>query len=813
MKAFRWISLIVILSMVFSVSASPQTVKAQSLGASPVTRSTLFVPGEVVVAFNGATDSVTYSAQATALSGQVGAQVVGSYGNTALLSFAANADVQTLAKQISSTQGIKYAEPNYISWVPEADAKIKGIQKQLTQITRKDKNGKTHTIPVQDLLAMRTISHGKSVPTYANDMYNSWGVSWSRANVIWTETAASPQVCVLDTGVDITHPDLATKVVAGWDFINNDATVVDDFGHGTHVAGTIAAKANDGVGPAGISNGQVLAVKVLSSQGWGTDFDIFEGLEYCASKPAVKVINMSLGGPFSQDEAQGVADAVAAGKLIVAAAGNASTSDESNAYPAAFADSNNSSAYISASVISVAAARSPWSGSNGDGTIGIYNGSETDAYYNCATDFSNYGSWVNIVAPGEDIYSTTPYSSPFWLNFYEGISPKYDYLSGTSMATPHVAGAAARVWSLNKNMTNNQVKNLLIQSGTALNIVEDPAFTNASDQTQGYNGDYDPTGITGEGPFCWPSSMSSATYLDVAAAMGRGAIESNVYDANTGLPLVNGTVQALINGTKTVKATGVVASAYSSWVDLIDLPVSNSYALTVSASGYTSGIQPYIYGVPVGGKDNFGNNLTWQFGSWDDAAVPPNNKNFTVVANWGWGYELGLFLWLPYNYGGVIGPWDPYTSGTDYYQGAGTLLNVPGSPFARLNRDEEDGMGLSSIGVVSSGVYPVFNSAYQNQVYDVLMADTVDGSDLTAASPIVRVWYGGKPNWLAYFPNCTGGNNWWHAGSFYRSGNSMQYAADGTCGTGDVYNGVNDGVWPYSKQAGVTIKSSNQTAK
>jgi subtilisin family serine protease len=803
MKALRWISWITILSMVFSLCASPQTVKAQSKPPQAVTRDTLFVPGEVVVGFKSGGVIAKSGAQALALAGQVSAQVVGSFGNTALLSFAPDADVQALAGQLASAPGVQYAEPNYISWIPEADAKIKAVKQQLSQVTRTDPNGKQHQISVKDLLAMRSISHGKAVlPTYANDMFNSWGVNAISAEMIWNEPSTSPQVCVLDTGVDLKHPDLAGKVVAGYDFINNDTSVVDDNGHGTHVSGTIAAKTNDGIGPAGISNGQVLAVKVLTAQGWGTDFDIAQGINYCATKPAVKVLSMSLGGPDSQTEYDALYNAIHIyGKLVAAAAGNDSTDDRTYSYPAAWSDDP----LIGGGLISVAAARSPWTrydDSDGSyyGDIGIYDGTDTNYYYNCATDFSNYGDWVNIVAPGENIYSTTPYNSPFWLNLKYNDSPSYDWMSGTSMATPHVAAAAARIWSLvqNKTISNSAMKGLLISSGDSLDIAEDPQFTSASDQSQGYYGDY-----TADGPFCWPESMSNATYLDVARAMGRGVIESEVTDATTGLPLVGATVQAVIDHTTTIKASGAVASPYADWVDLINLPTNYTYTLKVSAAGYTSGIQSLMSVIHVEGG-------YFMWGSPLDAPVPPLNKNFTAVANWMWGDDLSLFLWLPQNTSGVVGPWDPYTGPYDPFKGQGTLVNSPYARFYRYAAD--DGVSVESIGVVSSGAYPFYPSATGNQAYNILLADNNDGYDLNEAYPVVRVWYSGIAHYLSMIPNCGVGDNWWHAGSFYRSGTIMQYVGDDTCGTGGT-SSSGAGIWPYSKQGGVTVKAMDQPAK
>ena len=128
--------------------------------------------------------------------------------------------------------------------------------------------------------------------------------------------------------MDYSHPDLTSNIIKGYDFVNGDADPMDDFGHGTHVAGIIAAKMNNGLGMAGVSTGKVVAVKVLGSQGWGTNFDVAAGINYCANRTDVKVLSMSLGG---SDDSDAVYTAVGyavntKGKLLVAAAGNASSS-------------------------------------------------------------------------------------------------------------------------------------------------------------------------------------------------------------------------------------------------------------------------------------------------------------------------------------------------------------------------------------------------------------------------------------------------------------------------------------------------------
>ena len=257
-------------------------------------------------------------------------------------------------------------------------------------------------------------------------LWEQWGYYDVNANWVNAPTTASGvTVAVLDTGVDYNHPDLVGKVTKGYDFVNGDSDPMDDMGHGTHVAGIIGAKANNGnYGISGVSwNAKIYAVKVLNSSGTGNSFDVALGIRAAASKSTVKVINMSLGGGDSSVMQDAVEFAVVTkGKLLVASAGNSGTTTYN--YPAAY------SITYPGRVLAVAA-----------------HGPD-----HCKADFSNYGPWVSISAPGTDILSTVPISvGTMWSG--TGFLP----LSGTSMAAPHVAGAAALAWEKYKTYSNLQV--------------------------------------------------------------------------------------------------------------------------------------------------------------------------------------------------------------------------------------------------------------------------------------------------------------------------------------------------------------------
>jgi subtilisin family serine protease len=248
-----------------------------------------------------------------------------------------------------------------------------------------------------------------------NDPYWSlqWGPKKIEADWAWNTTVGDSDllVAVIDTGIDYNHPDLAANYVPlGYDWVNNDPDPRDDYGHGTHCAGIIAAAMNNNVGIAGVAQVKIMAEKVIDNGGWGYADWFAEGV-INATDSGAKILSISLGG-YGDSELMhdSLKYAYDAGVLIVAAAAN----DNSNIkpYPAGYSE-----------VVAVAA---------------------TDQNDQKAS-FSNWGDWIELSAPGVSVYSTMPTYS-VTLNGY-GYSMNYDYLSGTSMACPHVAGVAALVWS------------------------------------------------------------------------------------------------------------------------------------------------------------------------------------------------------------------------------------------------------------------------------------------------------------------------------------------------------------------------------
>jgi len=266
-----------------------------------------------------------------------------------------------------------------------------------------------------------------------------WGLASIFASSAWDTTQGSKNVviAVMDTGIDYNHPDLKGNIwrapdgSCGYDFVNSDNDPKDDNGHGTHVAGIAAATIQNSIGIAGISQTSLMAVKVLDSTGVGSYSAIANGIKWAADHGA-RVISMSLGGVYSSSTlSNAVAYAWNKGCLLVASAGN---TGGSVMYPAACEQ-----------VIAVSALAS------GDYFAG----------------YSARGSKIELSAPGSSVYSTMP-TFTVYMNSKYGVSTSYAYLSGTSMAAPHVSGVAALVWSASSSLTNQEVRNLLDRSACDL---------------------------------------------------------------------------------------------------------------------------------------------------------------------------------------------------------------------------------------------------------------------------------------------------------------------------------------------------------
>jgi subtilisin family serine protease len=232
-----------------------------------------------------------------------------------------------------------------------------------------------------------------------------WNISKGASNVI---------VGIIDTGVDLNHPDLQGHLLKGINVIDNSSPPMDDVGHGTHVAGVITALVNNDRGVAGMTwENPVLPVKVLDETGAGSTYAVAQGIVW-ATDHGAKVLNLSLG---NYADANFLHDAIRYAfdrdVVLIAASGNDNT--EEPGYPAAYSE-----------VLAVAA---------------------TDSNKQRAP-FSNFGDYIGVAAPGVNIASTYP-------------DNQYAALSGTSMASPHVTALAALIRSINPGLKNIEVMDII----------------------------------------------------------------------------------------------------------------------------------------------------------------------------------------------------------------------------------------------------------------------------------------------------------------------------------------------------------------
>lgn len=270
------------------------------------------------------------------------------------------------------------------------------------------------------------------------------------------EDASNVDVAVIDTGVDARHPDL--NVVGGYDCtVGHDQTQAwdrDVVGHGTHVAGTIAARDN-GMGVVGVAPGaRIWSIKVIDDQGYGTTASVICGLDYVVEHAEeIEVANMSLGGsgyPSACGERDPMHNAVcvaAERTVIVVAAGN-ETSDVITTSPANYPE-----------VVTVSAL-ADFDGQPGGAGLAAAGPCAAMSVDDELAAFSNYGDGVDIAAPGTCILSTLPGA----LDDAGVYQPAYGYASGTSMAAPHVAGAIARFLAANPDQRSYAIKQVLTWS-------------------------------------------------------------------------------------------------------------------------------------------------------------------------------------------------------------------------------------------------------------------------------------------------------------------------------------------------------------
>jgi subtilisin family serine protease len=397
-----------------------------------------YVPGEVVIGWEPASGVIPVSVwpagltndrtspewqqAVTTLSLRTGLAVLDAqpeYG-TARLAVPAGQEKVEIAS-LSALPWVKYAEPNYIAHAADPQ----GLRKPFG-----------------------------SQATYPNDPYfgDQWNLRRVGAPAAWDITLGSYSlvVAVIDSGVDSTHPEFAGRLARGYDYVNDDDVPNDDYGHGTHVTGILAAAANNATGVAGLApNIKILPLKVLDANGYGTYANIATAIRRAVDSSA-QVINLSLGGTYdSADIRNAINRAVERNVLVVAAAGNCalpvgqcSYQVNPDFYPAAY-----------------------------PGVVAV---SASDRY-DQRTPYSGYKPYVMLAAPGgvaeDQVWSTTVGG--------------YAFNYGTSMATPLVSAAVALALTISPTLTLTQAANALRQ--TADQTGYDPATGAGLDYATGRN--------------------------------------------------------------------------------------------------------------------------------------------------------------------------------------------------------------------------------------------------------------------------------------------------------------------------------------
>ena len=418
-----------VVALVLLLSAFASASWAQS------SRATRFVDGQMLVKFKAGA-AASAKADAHRRGGGTPLKEIARTG-VQLVSVPAGTEASAIARY-RSNPNVLFAEPNYIRSIPAGERTAAGTPA-------------APVVPGDHDFAEQWGLHNTGqqflcLPLIFGDLCFYVGTQDADIDApeAWATSTGSPgvTVAIIDSGVDYTHPDLAPNYAGGQDFINGDLDPMDDQGHGTHVAGIIAAAMNNPTGdpaaPEGVvgvaPNARILAYKVCAADGSCSDFAIEQAIAQAVADHA-RVINMSFGGPdYSQSMDEALQAAWAAGLVLVAAAGNNGTTDLG--YPAALPN-----------VVSV----------------GAFDEDDNRA------SFSTYGNWVDIAAPGNVIMSSYPMAQCA-VTANPGDTGCYTWLSGTSMASPFVAGAAALVWSRGDVASNQQVVDILLGSADPVGV-------------------------------------------------------------------------------------------------------------------------------------------------------------------------------------------------------------------------------------------------------------------------------------------------------------------------------------------------------
>jgi serine protease AprX len=426
------------------------------------------------------------------------------------------------------------------------------------------------------------------VTTMINAANQDFGIAAARST--FGVSGAGVGICIVDTGVDPGHEQLDSGKVAGFvDYVNNQLTAYDDHGHGTHVAAIAAGDGSGGANAAtfqGVAPGAAIyAAKVLDSSGSGADSGVISGVEWCADQTDVQIISMSLGSGSSSDGqdslSQAVNSAVAAGKVVVVAAGNSGDGEETVGSPGAAAGA--------ITVGAVAEWSAPPSAPNH--SKGIY-----------LAPFSSRGPTLDkrmkpdISAPGVSVTSAQAGSTSGYITW-----------SGTSMATPFVSGTVALALQSNSNLSPAAVKNYLMATAQD----RGPAGTDndwGAGLLDGYQFVADALGDSTADPTPFPHSQRTTATVPIN---GTTQFPFAITSADLGVPIA-ATLTILNGETVCIYGSALVCDLLGGWAWTPDIDAElihpNGTVLArsecpLSGDCGTVGRQETLYYLPTAATD------------------------------------------------------------------------------------------------------------------------------------------------------------------------------------------------------------------
>ncbi len=464
-----------------------------------------YVPGEVIVKLKGKSKSINNQAFIGKAVSEKQMGLKGSWSGMNMHHFRLpdGKDVGDAVNELQNDPAVEYAEPNYI-----IHKQSSGVESQMSY-------------DEFQAMAVQATSSGSGVSTFSQ---TNAPIQVSQGWAAESSTTFQPVVAIIDTGIWMNHTiftnsgaiwtnpkEIVNGIdddsngyiddIHGWNFAYGTNDPTDDDGHGTHVSGIVLGTTIDiQANPIATSKVKLMALKFLDSTGSGSTSDAINAIYYAVNNGAHVLSNSWGGGGFSNALLQAIAYAYTNKKIFVAAAGNASSNNDSSpTYPAN---------YNVPSLISVAAS--------------------TDA--DTLASFSNFGATtVHLGAPGVSILSTLPNNS-------------FGYESGTSMATPFVSGVAALILRENPTLTGYQIKNLLFGATNAVTGLNGKVSTNA--RLNVYNAVMAAKGATPnpvQPSYDVSNNLRSPTSDAAAAPAGCGLLAQRIFDDqdpdNTSAPM------------------------------------------------------------------------------------------------------------------------------------------------------------------------------------------------------------------------------------------------------------------------------------